>query len=562
MTGMHEFFQTAPHLGNQYDEDRVLQSYLRRRLPAAMRSEIEPGLRRLGERVVTDILAMGIAAEAEPPKHVPFDPWGRRIDDIATCAAWKALDAVSAEEAIVATGYERKHGAWSRVHQFARLYLFNPSSAIYSCPLAMTDGAARALELYGDDELKRRAYGHLTSRDPKNFWTSGQWMTERTGGSDVSGTSTVARIENGGYKLYGAKWFTSATTSQMAMTLARIEGAPAGSKGLSMFYLELRDSQGRLQNITVNRLKDKLGTKALPTAELELTGTPAWLVGGEGHGVKKISSLFNITRMYNSTCAVSGMRRGLALARDYANKRTVFGKPLAEQPLHVETLANLEVDFQAAFHLTFRLVELLGKDETGEASQAEAAVLRLLTPIAKLYTAKLAVINASEVLEGFGGAGYVEDTGLPRLLRDAQVLSIWEGTTNVLSLDTLRAIEKDAAFEPFLLDLRERVSSVTAPEMSAAVQKVLSASLKISAHLPRALGEGLDFIQAGARQFAYSLARTYAGALLLEHAEWALKAEGDRRPMAAALRWMEQDLAPLSDPGEAHRADSRSLALG
>ncbi|HZY60648.1 MAG TPA: acyl-CoA dehydrogenase family protein, partial [Candidatus Binataceae bacterium] len=332
---MNDFFQDGPVLGNQYDEDRVLRAFLRWKFPPGLLAEIEPGLRRLGERAVTDILTLGNAAEAQPPRHVPYDPWGRRIDRIEVCDAWKQLESIAAEEGIVATAYERQHGPLSRLHQFARLYLYGPSSAIATCPLAMTDGAARVLELYGDAWLKANPLPRLTARDPAMFWTSGQWMTERTGGSDISGTSTVARLEDGGFRLYGTKWFTSATTSPVAMTLARLDGAPAGSRGLSLFYLELRDEADRLRNIRVHRLKDKLGTRALPTAELTLEGTPARLVGGEGHGVRKMAALLNITRGYNACGAVGGMRRGLALARDYARKRRVFGKLLAEQPLHL-----------------------------------------------------------------------------------------------------------------------------------------------------------------------------------------------------------------------------------
>ena len=209
---MTEFFQDAPRLGNQFMGDRVLRSYLRRALPPTAHEAVEPGLVRLGERVATDILLLGDAAEAQPPRHVPFDAWGRHVDRIETSDAWRALDRVSAEEGIVATAYERAHGVCSRVHQLARLYLFHPSSAIYSCPLAMTDGAARVLERHGaGDPMLRDAFAHLTSRDPAQFWTSGQWMTERTGGSDVSATSTVARASDGDYRLFGTKWFTSAT---------------------------------------------------------------------------------------------------------------------------------------------------------------------------------------------------------------------------------------------------------------------------------------------------------------------------------------------------------------
>jgi alkylation response protein AidB-like acyl-CoA dehydrogenase len=558
---MGEFFQGGPQLGNQYDGDRVLRGYLQRRLPAGLLAEIEPDLRRLGERAITDILELGQAAEASPPRHIPYDAWGRRVDHIEVCQAWKHLERIAAEEGIVATAYERRHGPWSRVHQFALIHLFGPSSAVATCPLAMGDGAARVIELHGDNWLKAHAFPRLTSRNPDQYWTSGQWMTERTGGSDISGTSTIARREAGQYCLYGSKWFTSATTAPMAMTLARLEGAPTGSGGLSLFYLELRNDAGELQGIRVHRLKDKLGTRALPTAELSLEGTPARLVGGEGEGVRKMAALLNVTRAYNACCAVGFMRRGLALAGDYARRRVAFGKSLAEQPLHLETLAGLQVEYEAAFHLAFHLAVLMGKEETGLATAEERAVLRLLTPVVKLYTARQAIASASEVLEAFGGAGYVEDTGLPRLLRDAQVLSIWEGTTNVLSLDSLRAIEREAALQPFLADVSVRLQSIRDPALHAATDLVRTAVARIDSFWQSGSVAGEDFLHAGARALAYSLARTYAAGLLLEHAEWSYRDQRDRRGIAAAQRWCTQVLAPQVLPDESHRAASRCLAL-
>src|SRR5947208_2347888 len=156
---MSDFFQSAPTLGNQYETDDLLRSFLRWRLPDAARADIEPELRRLGHRAATDLLALAESAEREPPRHVPYDAWGRRVDRIVTSEAWRALDCVSAEEGIVAVAYERAHGELSRVDQLARLYLFHPSSAFYSCPLAMTDGAARFLELHGDART-RSAFQH------------------------------------------------------------------------------------------------------------------------------------------------------------------------------------------------------------------------------------------------------------------------------------------------------------------------------------------------------------------------------------------------------------------
>ncbi|HLT21946.1 MAG TPA: acyl-CoA dehydrogenase family protein, partial [Bacteriovoracaceae bacterium] len=416
-----DFFQEAPKFGHPFQDDKSLQSLLRRLLPEKYYSEVEQDLLRFGSRVVNEMEPLSAEAERVIPVHIPYDPWGKRIDEIKVSDSWNQLHEIAAEEGIVAAGYERTQGEFSRLYQFAKLYLYHPSSAIYSCPLAMTDGAARLLELYGTEDMKERAYKFLTSRDPQTFWTSGQWMTERTGGSDVSGTSTIAKKEGDQYKLYGVKWFTSATTSQMAMTLARIEG----DEKLSLFYLELRDKSGELQNIQINRLKDKLGTKALPTAELTLSGTPATLVGEAGKGIKTISTLFNITRLYNACCAVGYMRRGLALSIDYSKKRVAFGRPIIEHGLHVQTLSELQILFEASLQMTFHSAVLLGKVELNKATEVEAGVLRLLIPLVKLYTAKLGVQISSEVIESFGGAGYIEDTGLPQILRNAHVLSIW-----------------------------------------------------------------------------------------------------------------------------------------
>src|SRR6185312_3001212 len=343
---------------------------------------------------------------------------------------------------------------------------------------------------------------------------SGQWMTERTGGSDVSSTSTEARPQGGGWRLYGTKWFTSATTSEIAVTLAK--DSEAGGK-LSLFLLELRDSAGELNDIFVHRLKDKLGTWALPTAELSLQGTPAVRVGEPGKGVKQIATVLNITRLYNASSAVSYMRRGVALAADYAGKRRAFGKLLMDQPLHRETLAELEAEYVGALHLVLHLAALLGKSETGKAAASDEMLLRLLTPIAKLYTAKQSIAVASEVLECFGGAGYVEDTGLPRLLRDCQVLSIWEGTTNVLSLDVLRVLEKPAALDAYAADVSVRIGKMQ-DEALAPYRAQIARGLQTVRDWLRTTAADRDALERGARRLAFSLARIYVASLFGEAA--------------------------------------------
>ena len=436
------FNQPAPQLGDQYQGDRVLRSYLRRALPTDVMRSVEAELASMGKLAGGELYQAQLADRLNEPRHTPWDAWGNRIDHIEVSPLWQRAEQLAAQAGLVAAAYERTYGRFSRVQQFALVYLFTASTDVYSCPLAMTDGAAKVLSVSSNAALAEKALPRLTSRDPTRFWTSGQWMTELTGGSDVGISETVAikaaKETNGRWHLYGRKWFTSAVTSQMALTLARPEGGPPGSKGLALFYLETRDAHGRLNNICLHRLKDKLGTRKVPTAELTLDGTPAEPVGLLSDGVRAIAPMLNVTRTWNAVSAVSYMRRGLALATDYAARRVAFDAPLSEKALHVDTLAGLQAEFEAGFHLTFTVVELLGREETGEADAAQLNLLRLLTPIAKLMTGKQSVAVLSEVAESFGGAGYVEDTGIPQLLRDAQVFPIWEGTTNVLSLDVLR----------------------------------------------------------------------------------------------------------------------------
>ncbi len=546
------FTQTPPRLGNQYDEDAALRSLLARILPEDVLADVEPSLREMG-RISAELYPAQLADRKSEPTLTQWDAWGNRVDRIELTPLWRQAERIAAEHGVVATAYERAHGSLSRVHQLALAYLFTPSTDIYSCPLAMTDGAARALIASGNEGLIARAVPHLTSRDPEAFWTSGQWMTETTGGSDVGRSETVARRdESGQWRLHGRKWFTSAATSQMALTLARPEGNPPGGAGLALFYLETRDDEDRLRGIRIDRFKEKLGTKKLPTAELTLDGAPAELVRGDSAGVRSIAPMLNVTRTWNAVSACALMRRGLALARDYAARRTAFGAPLAEQPLHVDTLAGLQAEFEGALHLTFRVAELLGRDEAGELDDAGRALLRILTPIAKLTTARQSVAVTSEIVEAFGGAGYVEDTGIPTLLRDSQVLTIWEGTTNVLSLDTLRALESAGGIGPLIREVARCAAEVRDGSLARPVQAAIRAIEHAAGWLREASRAGRPEMEAGARRFALTLGRTLEVVLLARHAQWALE-RGDSRPAAAARRLAANgiDQITTADPEDA-----------
>ena len=559
------FFQSQPRLGNQFLEDVTLQRYMRRHLPVEMYAPVSVDLEQFGSRVTSDLLDLHAEINQNPPRLENYDAWGRRVDRIITCQAWKEMKHISAEEGLIAIGYDSRYEHWSRLYQFSKVYLFSPSGGFFTCPLAMTDGAAKSLQLInrsqGESGPLADAFQRLTSRDPKQFWTSGQWMTERRGGSDVAGgTETRAvRQSNGTYRLYGYKWFSSATEAEMALTLARpCENFSEGTKGLAMFFLHMRDTAtGDLNGIEVQRLKDKLGTRQVPTAELLLDGARAIKVSDDGRGVASITTMLALTRIHNAVISAATMRRIVNLARDYATKRECFGRTIKDHALHIKTLAKLEVETRAAFLLTFDMVRLLGLDDYRKSTPAESDVFRLIVPVTKMYTAKQAVAVASEGLECFGGMGYLEDTGLPQILRDAQVLPIWEGTTNILSLDVLRALSKSGGtiLNSFRTEVMRRLKPAQQiPELRESASKVELAVQKILLFV----ADHPDRLEIAAREFAYSLARIYMGLLMLEHASYDDAGPDD---VLAANIWCQQDLTPVlrqQEQGNYHTGQASS----
>ncbi|NWJ06670.1 ACD11 dehydrogenase, partial [Crypturellus undulatus] len=512
-----------------------------------IQEEVSQDLERFGNRLLTEIQPLAWECASNPPVFRQYDAWGQRLDHIITCSAWKRMKEISAEEGLVAEAYERKYSNWSRVHQAIKLYLFSNFSGGFNCPLAMTDGAAKVIESLGISGSLKHAFDHLTSRDPKKFWTSGQWMTERRGGSDVAdGTETLAiKQPDGTYHLHGFKWFTSAADSDVTLTLARKADAQGrvkqGSGGLSLFFLKVQDEDGKLNNIKVQRLKDKLGTRQMATAELWLDGAKAELISAEGRGVASISHMLNITRIHNTVGAVAAMRRMISLSREYALRRVAFGKLLKDHPLHMQTIARMEVQTRGAFLLAMEVVRLLGLVETNMASEQDKLLLRLLVPVAKLYTGKQAAAVVIEAMESFGGQGYMEDTGLPVIVRDALVLPIWEGTTNILSLDVLRSLSKSQGqvLAVFISTVQRKLDSASGIEKLGAAVKLVREAVRL---VQSASSRGAATMEIAARDFSYSLARIYAGALLIEHAA---QPDSSSTDVSAAQRWCNQELCPV-----------------
>ncbi|KAF4554115.1 Hypothetical protein D9617_5g069910 [Elsinoe fawcettii] len=510
------FFQTPPHVQNQYTEDIALRRALDLFLPTQVRQQIHLELQTFGDRVLSpQVLSWVLDAERNLPYVKHFDTWGRRRDELITSQGWQNLQALGIAEGMVAIPYENRNAEYSRVHHFAKYIIWCGSAAWVNCPSLMVDGVAAlfrkhlsSASLPADQrKVLRSAYERLTSRDPQTAWTTGQWMTERQGGSDVSMTETLARHspdptlrvkatdgnELGPYLIDGFKWFSSATDANMVVMLARTP------KGISTFFapmrrtLEQRDILGNdteLNGIHIQRLKNKLGTKALPTAELELRGVRAWLVGEEGRGTKEIATVLNIARIHNGATAAGLWGRGLAIVRAFTRVRIVGRRPLWERSAYMRTLARMHVEYKANVLFNLFVAALLGVEEQAQiatSNRTEAPkghlgqvpglqdpavathLLRLLTPALKGHCSKTAISGLQECMECMGGVGYLENEdmqfNIARLYRDANVMPIWEGTTDMMADDlVLRVLwgksrqEVMASLEGWLASTIEMIS--------------------------------------------------------------------------------------------------------
>jgi alkylation response protein AidB-like acyl-CoA dehydrogenase len=525
-------------LSNQFEDDRVLRGYLKRVCPGDVLQDIRPSLQELGELTGGELYDLQLRDRVARPELTQWDAQGNRIDHVELTDSWKRALREAANHGLIATAYEQKHGRFSRIHQMAKAYLFAPSTDMVGFLLATTDGATRTLIDMNTPSGTEEAVRHFTSRDPDAFWTCGQWRTEQAGGTDLSRIKTKAVQSGDRWTLHGRKWFTSSSVANAALVLAHPERASGGDStngtqekrdGLGLFYVPIRSNRDAPPNdgIAVNRLKENLGARKIPVSEIALDGARAYPLETR-FGTRYLTPMVELARIWNAVMATGFMRRGLALARDFSRKREAFGTPIIEKPLHYDTLASIQSTMEGAFHLTFRTVELLGKLETGELDDQGTNLLRALTPIVKLLTAKQAVGVIGEVVEAFGGAGYVEETGIPLLLRDVQALTIWEGTTNVMSLIAMQSLRRDGRLEAIkqeLVDCREAVES---PVMEQAVQTAQDAFRSAVSWLAEAIREHPDTVEAGARRFAMTIGKSLELALLARHAQWSMTEEGNR----------------------------------
>ncbi|GAA6032121.1 hypothetical protein JCM8097_007083 [Rhodosporidiobolus ruineniae] len=560
---IEEGFQQQPlELPLPYSGDPLLRAILERLLPPAVHVQVDGELKQWEQRLAGPIRTLASVADTHPssvePTLTQYNQFGQRLDKLYTSEPWRILKGIAAEEGLVSIAHERKEGVHSRIRFFAKNYLFVPEGLYVGCPLSMTDGCARVLELAGTEDMKKEVLPLLLSRDPKKAYTAGQWMTERPGGSDVSLTETVATpldpskppTPGSPFLLNGFKWFSSATDGDVALALARTGGV--GSKGLSLFLVKLRDDEGKTNGVYVHRLKKKMGTKALPTAELSLENCVGHLVGPLGAGVRTISTVLNITRLHSAMSCISALRRALELAKAFAAARHVGGdlkSRLMDNEMHTNALVGSEVVQRALLTFFFRVVGLLGRSEVleegegeGDFAEGEKWRLRLLTPVLKSYAADLSTTELPRLMEALGGQGYMSENEFGRLIADANVERIWEGTTSVLALDVVRVIisSKGEAIKHFVEWANTVLSTARHLTIYASLSTLLTSRLVLLSSVsqlylsPSSSSSGPPDPRL-ARPLLFLLGHLASTLSLVEHAVWSVSGG---RAEAEADEWV------------------------
>src|SRR6202451_1415290 len=519
---------------NFYRADPALTDRLRLHLPEALFHHIEPHLDRLGGLAGGHLDQCARLADRHVPALHQRDRFGRDAQWIEYHPAYRELErhafgefgihAMSLRKGIL--GWPAKYPVVAK-HAFT--FLFNQAEFGLGCPINVTDGGAKLLSKFGSEQLKGRYLDGLTQTDMSKLTQGGQFMTEKEGGSDVGTLTTTAVPEGDHWRLTGEKWFCSNADAKIVMLLARPEGAGPGTRGVGLFLMPRTLDDGSPNHYRIVRLKDKLGTRSMASGEIKLEGAIAYAVGKLDRGFVQMAEMVNSSRLSNGVKSTALMRRAHHDAMAVAQNRVVFGQRIVDLPLARRQLMKIMLATEQALSMSFLTADALDRAEAG--SQDAAALLRILTPTLKFRATRDARKVCGDALEMRGGIGYLEEFATARLLRDAHLGSIWEGTGNIVALDALkRAVGRHGADGALAADLHARLDD--------------------SAHVPQAWRDRLRGLADRAVGFAQEVARRTDN-------------EAEARRATSLLYHVASAVALAWEAGRIHemRGDARRLLL-
>jgi acyl-CoA dehydrogenase len=531
------------HGANLYDTDPDLGRVLSLYLPGPLYRHLQPHLQQLGALAGGVLDALAQTADQHPPTLEHRTRSGVDAQRIVKHPAYVEMERLAfGQYGLAAMSHRAGVLDWPApmppAAKYALTYLFVQAEFGLCCPLSMTDSLTRTLRSFGAPALVDRHLPKLTTQVFDDLHQGAMFMTEQGAGSDVAATATRAVPDGEAYRLYGDKWFCSNPDADLAMVLARIDGAPPGMKGVSLFLLPRKLEDGSANAYRIVRLKDKLGTRSMASGEIRLEGARAFLVGEAGRGFQQMAAMVNQSRLSNGVRAAGLMRRAVSEALFVARERRAFGRRLIELPLMRRQLLKLLLPAEQARTMVFQTAEALRRADAGDA--AAYPLVRMLTPLIKFRACRDARKVTGDAMEVRGGCGYIEDWADPRLVRDAHLGSIWEGTSNIVALDVLRAIRREGSLPALEQHLRSLLAETP---LHAAARRVFEDTLSRAVARAAAVAAAGPAGEVLARQVASSLYHLTAALGMA----WEAGGIGSARRMHLAQAVLRQRVLP-QDP--------------
>jgi len=531
---------------NYYDDDTELKALLPLYLPADLLPVLQPQLQHLGALAGDTLDELAAVADRNVPTLEHRTRTGQDAQRIVKHPAYVELERTAFSTfGLAAMSHRGGVFGWNApmppAAKYALTYLLVQAEFGLCCPLSMTDSLTRTLRKFGDPTLVAKYIDRLTTQDFDSLCQGAMFMTEQGAGSDIAASTVRAVPDGDSFRLHGDKWFCSNPDAGLAMVLARIDGAPQGMKGVSLFLLPRTLDDGTANDYRIIRLKDKLGTRSMASGEIRLEGARAWLVGEAGRGFQQMADMVNNSRLSNGMRAAGLMRRACSEAFYVARHRRAFGKRLIELPLMRRQLAKLLLPTEQARTMLFQTAEALRRADAGE--PGAYALARIMTPLIKFRACRDARRVTGDAMEVRGGCGYIEEWADPRLVRDAHLGSIWEGTSNIVALDVIRSIRREGSLDA----LRDHLNGLlerTALHRGAAdaFATALERSLRFATRVAEAQG-ALDHLAREAASLLYHVTTAIAMA-------WEAGRIGSARRMRIAQLVLRERALPR-DPMDA-----------
>jgi len=519
---------------NFYDTDHSLRELLPLYLDREEQEVLTPHMRRLGELAGGRLDELARTADRHPPVLHARDRFGVDEDYIEYHPAYREMEQIAfGDFQFHAMGH--RAGAFGMTRpvspraKYVFQYLFVQAEFGLMCPISVTDTSTHLIRQFADDQLKDLLVPRMLSSDMRTLWKGTQFMTEQTGGSDVGTITTTARKDGNAWRLSGDKWFCSHTDADVALLLARPEGAVAGTKGLALFAMPRQLEDGSRNAYRIVRLKDKLGTRSMASGEIRMDGAFAWLVGDERNGLKQMLGQVNLSRLSHGVRAAAMMRRCVNEALVCAKSRRAFGETIIAFPLLRRQLAKLIVPAEQSLSVMMAAAEAL--DQANNGSTEAKTVLRILTPLLKFRACRDNVTVATGAMEVRGGNGYIEEWVNARLVRDAHIGLLWEGTSNINALDIIaRAVGREGAHKTLAKALHRKLDAASKlpDELRSRLRRALDGAVEFAERV--ALSEANEDL---ARQAASALYHATSAALMAW--ESCASASGGRRALLAQL---------------------------